>query len=336
MRNLSWIFTVLILISCKNESVDFVTLKGTVKTENLDKFKLENRTYSKEITVKEDGSFSDTLKVEEGIYIMSNGNDRVTVFLKNGYDLSLAFNGDKFSDGVSFEGVGAETNTFLDNKREFYMSEMGDPKTYFKLDKEEYEAKIAEAKATLQGFRDSTTNLDSTLKSMDLRNDQSFLGYVTSNYEKNHENLVRFAKGKKSPIFNNYENHKGGTTSLSDLKGKYVYLDIWATWCAPCKAEIPFLKQIEAEFHDKNIEFVSISVDKENAHDTWKKMVEEESLGGIQLFADNNFESEFITEYGINAIPRFILLDPQGNIVDSDAYRPSNPQLKELLLELGL
>ena len=171
---------------------------------------------------------------------------------------------------------------------------------------------------------------------MDERNDDMFFGYIESNYEKMHENVMRFAKGKPSPTFINYENSKGGTTSLVDLKGKYVYIDVWATWCAPCKAEIPHLKALEKEFEGKNIEFVSISVDRPEAHETWVQMVKNESLGGVQLFADNNFESEFILEFGISSIPRFILLDPQGNIVDSDAERPSNPKLKELFLELGI
>jgi len=65
-------------------------------------------------------------------------------------------------------------------------------------------------------------------------------------------------------------------------------------------------------------------------------MVKDMDLKGIQLFSDYNFDSEFITQYGINAIPRFILLDPEGNIVDADADRPSNPKLRELFLELGI
>ena len=105
------------------------------------------------------------------------------------------------------------------------------------------------------------------------------------------------AKGKASPSFENFENYKGGTTSLSDLKGKYVYVDVWATWCGPCKKEIPFLKEVESQYHGKNIEFVSISVDdgrgfkaktKELALEAskkgWRKMIAEKEMGGIQLF----------------------------------------------------
>ena len=58
----------------------------------------------------------------------------------------------------------------------------------------------------------------------------------------------------------------GKPVKLSDFKGKYVYLDIWATWCGPCRAEIPFLKKVEEKYHGKKIEFVSISIDEMKDH----------------------------------------------------------------------
>ncbi|MCR8669319.1 TlpA family protein disulfide reductase [Aestuariibaculum sp. M13] len=148
--------------------------------------------------------------------------------------------------------------------------------------------------------------------------------------------LRAVAKGQPSPKFEDYENFDGTTTSLDDLKGKYVYIDVWATWCGPCKAEIPYLKEVEKQYHDKNIEFVSISVDTPDNRDKWKAMVEEKELGGIQLLADNAFDSKFVQGYLIKGIPRFILLDPQGNIVTANAPRPSNEKLVSLFEELKL
>ncbi|WP_162126692.1 TlpA family protein disulfide reductase [Flavobacterium phycosphaerae] len=135
---------------------------------------------------------------------------------------------------------------------------------------------------------------------------------------------------KPAPNFD-YENHKGGKTSLESLRGKYVYIDVWATWCGPCRAEIPFLKTIEKQYEGKNVEFVSISVDVEKDHDKWKNFVTEKSLEGTQLYADKNFMSDFIRAFKINSIPRFILIDPKGVVVDADALRPSNPKLTEQL-----
>lgn len=336
MKKIILFFAVLAIVSCKTETKDYVTLNGKLKTPGIEKLTVQGRGFSKEITVNSDGTFSDTLKVTDGVHAISNGNDRVTLFLKNGYDLNLEFKGENLSDGVLFKGEGAETNNFMQNKRAFYMSDKANPKSYFTLNKEAFDAKLAEAKSELKGYKDKAQNLDSAIVVMDARNDEMFFGYIESNYQSMHETLTTLAKGKASPVFENYENHKGGKTSLTDLKGKYVYIDVWATWCAPCKAEIPSLKALEKEYMGKNIAFVSLSVDKPEAHETWKNMVAAEQLGGIQLYADNNFESQFILDYGINAIPRFILIDTEGNIVDADAPRPSDPKIIDLFAELGI
>ena len=65
-------------------------------------------------------------------------------------------------------------------------------------------------------------------------------------------------------------------------------------------------------------------------------MIKDKEMTGVQLFADNNFQSKFAVDYGVNSIPRFILLDPNGNIVSADAPRPSSPELKTLLAEQGI
>ena len=334
-KKLIWVFFFIIIISCNKEETNFVTLTGTIDNSELKEVTVLGNNFSKIITI-ENGQFSDTLKVINGIHIISNGNDKAAVFLKNGYDLNLNFKGKSLAEGVSFSGKGAGTNNYMDNKRAFYMSEMANPKTYFKLDKENFELKLEEAKATLMKYREDATEIDSLVYSMDLQNDKRFFNYIETNYPKMHESAAKLAKGVKSPEFVNYENIDGTRTSLSDLKGKYVYIDVWATWCGPCKAEIPSLKALEEEFHGKNIEFVSISVDKENAYETWRNMVADKELKGIQLYADKNFGSDFIIEYGIDAIPRFILIDPDGNIVDANTSRPSNPKTKELFKELGI
>ncbi|MGJ8665861.1 MAG: TlpA family protein disulfide reductase [Patiriisocius sp.] len=155
------------------------------------------------------------------------------------------------------------------------------------------------------------------------------LAEVTKRYNE----LKVLTKGNASPTFK-YENHKGGETALADLKGKYTYIDVWATWCGPCIGEIPSLKQVEKDNHDKNIEFVSISIDRKADYEKWRKMVTEKELGGIQLMADNDWKSAFVTDYAITGIPRFILVDPDGNIVSADAPRPSDPQLRKMLDKL--
>ena len=95
---------------------------------------------------------------------------------------------------------------------------------------------------------------------------------------------------------------------------------------------------LEEEYKDKNISFVSISTDDdrrsngswEKARNKWTTMVKGKNLTGIQLWAGKD-DARFSKEYMIRSIPRFILIDPKGNIVDSNAKSPANPTLKEML-----
>lgn len=140
---------------------------------------------------------------------------------------------------------------------------------------------------------------------------------------------TKLTSGSPSPKFSNYENFNGGTTSLDDFKGKVTYIDIWATWCLPCRGEIPALKELEKKFHGKDVAFVSISIDQNK--DEWKEFVKSEDLKGVQLFAENAFESQFIQDYGIRQIPTFIIIDKEGKIVNADAPRPSSDEITGLL-----
>ncbi|MBL0341166.1 MAG: TlpA family protein disulfide reductase [Bacteroidetes bacterium] len=136
-------------------------------------------------------------------------------------------------------------------------------------------------------------------------------------------------KGMPSPDFS-FADMTGKKYSLKDFKGKYIYVDVWATWCGPCKVEIPHLKKLESELHNKNIAFVSICTFDEMAK--WEAMVKEKELSGTQLFAPR--DNDFVKKYNIQGIPRFLLIDKEGKILSSDAKRPSDPTLKDELLSL--
>ena len=144
-----------------------------------------------------------------------------------------------------------------------------------------------------------------------------------------YDKITKLAVGVPSPVFTNYENANGGTSSLSDFKGKLVYVDVWATWCRPCLAEIPALKVLHDKLKGKNIEFVSISIDEDK--EAWRKAVKERELKGVQLIADKAFESQFIQDYGISQIPTFLIIDKDGKIVSPNAPRPSDPDIEKIL-----
>lgn len=119
----------------------------------------------------------------------------------------------------------------------------------------------------------------------------------------------------------------GREYTLADFKGKYVYIDIWATWCGPCRQEIPHLKALEEHYRDAQIEFVSISVDQDK--EKWSKMVSEQDMSGTQLYLGN--ESPFLEAYQVEEIPRFILLDKEGKILDKEMQRPSSEYTRQII-----
>ena len=189
---------------------------------------------------------------------------------------------------------------------------------------------MIEAKKNSDFQKLETAKLDSNFVVLQKQNIEESLFGLKQYY--NQKLAGKKMNNSKAPNFD-YENHAGGKTTLESLKGKYVYIDLWATWCGPCRAEIPFLKELEKGLHDKNIAFVSISTDSEKDHEKWKTFVKEKELTGIQLYADRS-NMDFIKAFNVNTIPRFILIDPSGTVVDADAARPSDPKLKEQLAGL--
>lgn len=127
-----------------------------------------------------------------------------------------------------------------------------------------------------------------------------------------------------------YPDKDGKTVTMASLKGKVVVVDVWATWCGPCKAEIPHLKKLEEEMKGKDVAIISLSTDAPKDKEKWLKMIEDENLGGTQLFAGGP-GNEFSQYYKVNTIPRFLVFDRKGKIVSVDSPRPSNPELKKLL-----
>ena len=124
-----------------------------------------------------------------------------------------------------------------------------------------------------------------------------------------------------------YPDVDGKMVSLSDFK--VVLVDVWATWCGPCRQQIPYLKKLEEEMHGTDVVFGGVSVDESKDKQKWLDFIKTEGLKGGQLLAGG--WSKITKDYKITGIPRFMVFDKKGNIVSVDAPRPSSPELKKML-----
>jgi thiol-disulfide isomerase/thioredoxin len=115
---------------------------------------------------------------------------------------------------------------------------------------------------------------------------------------------------------------------LSDLRGRYVVIDVWATWCGPCRRESPHFEEYADRYTNEDIAFVSISIDDDKK--AWKMDAYGKSQKVLQLWSKNG-GAELSKYYALATIPRFMLIDPKGNIVNAQLPPPSDPEFDNIL-----
>lgn len=122
----------------------------------------------------------------------------------------------------------------------------------------------------------------------------------------------RLAEGKVAPEFSYPTPDGKKNLGPQDFKGKILVLDFWASWCGPCRQEIPHLKEAYKAYHDKGIEFFSVSIDKDGA--AWRKAMKEENMPWEQAQAPKAGK-DVMKLYQFSGIPYILVLDKEGKIV---------------------
>lgn len=331
-----------ILSGCQTEPNPYATISGKISNaaEGAELTISNWEGYKKIITIEKDGTFQDTLKIEEGKYSFSDGNEYGTIYLKNGNYTSFTLDAESFDETLQFEGDDADKSNFMIKylllSHKYFTKEFIESAFSGSGSTKAFDSHFDDYSNAYEDLKASYTSLDANFIS---ETDKDFDGQRKAITEKRNLRIAintEFPKGTPSPEFNDYRNVEGGTLSLSDFKGSNVFIDVWATWCMPCIAEIPALKALEKDYHGKNIKFLGIAIDKEKDFDKWATMVADKELGGTQLFADNDFKSKFIEDYLIKTIPRFIILNENLEVVFADAHRPSDERLRAQLDALNL
>ncbi|MFA5419110.1 MAG: TlpA disulfide reductase family protein [Bacteroidales bacterium] len=116
----------------------------------------------------------------------------------------------------------------------------------------------------------------------------------------------------------------GFSDILAKYKGKVIYLDFWASWCGPCRGEMPHSANMKKQLAGKDVVFVYISSDQDAAK--WEGMIKQLQITGEHYLTNQKAYQEYNQLLNVKTIPRYVIIDREGQIVNSNAPRPSNPQ----------
>ncbi len=132
-----------------------------------------------------------------------------------------------------------------------------------------------------------------------------------------------------------FDNHLTSLQSfLQANKGKVVYVDIWASWCGPCRQQMPFSHELQEKLKDENVVFLYISADDNEK--AWQRSAEQFGLTGANSFLlANGRYNPLVSEWEIQSIPRYVIFDKEGKIAYKDAPRPSEKQTYSILKKLA-
>jgi thiol-disulfide isomerase/thioredoxin len=138
--------------------------------------------------------------------------------------------------------------------------------------------------------------------------------------------LESLGKGKTAPIFE-ASTLDGKKVSLADLKGKFVVIDVWATWCGPCKQQAPYFEKMALKYKSTKIQFVGLSIDE----DIKKWFIDAKTKSKSTLQIHTNDKNAFGKNYSMESIPRFILIDPNGKFINAKMPQPEEPAFEIIL-----
>jgi thiol-disulfide isomerase/thioredoxin len=295
----------------------------------------EGNDICKTIQIASDGTFSDTLLIANRSYKnFIYQKVYIALFLKKGSDLLFTIDANKPYEHVKFTGKDSETNNYISQQTKLSL-EVANSSLYF-LDKKVFKKEMNNVLNNFFKLKEEYKNADALVLSS--YSSESIEANLKWGY-KNQQVIIKKNKslrGKPAPEFHDFKNSKGGVSSLKDFRGKFVCIDVWGTRCSPCMIQIPYFKKIEEKYHGKNIVFIGIAVDEQKSYDRWQAMIKKKKMNGVQLLIDNFWDSQFLKDYGIEGIPRFVIIDPKGNFIDAIAPNPSNVEFEKILKSLNL
>ena len=206
----------------------------------------------------------------------------------------------------------------------------GNPNSYFSG----YLLRKYKSRIPLDSSQIYYTSLTARVKQSDLGKDILSELYARSgdmDFRKHNGDPVLFSQLEKIKSLHDISlpDAAGRVHHLANLKGKYVVVDFWGSWCGPCFENIPYLKNLIAEMKGKPVEFVSISIDTNV--DKWKSALAKHHFPGLNLVDTAGIAASY---YKVPWVPKYVIINPDGSIAQDDAPYPITGELQPLLLSM--
>jgi len=283
--------------------LDSIYKKGLISKKNYN-YKRTNIFYSLNRT---DEKIKEIIKGNNDLHIGSYClmlKDFISNNIKN--KVISVSNGNVINSKESFDYVISNDTLFTQKAKDFLMH------TYLKSIATDFS--IEDFKSRFNIFSNITSNKELIAEIKD----EFLLDYSEINEMKNDVFLID--KNKRKITLKEF---------IKKNKNKYIYIDFWASWCSPCREELPFSRKIIDEYKDDEILFVFISIDKN--FKKWKKATENEKIDKYSFLAINYPNAKFYRDLELKTIPRYLLFNKQGKIIHTNLPKPSSLDLKKVL-----
>lgn len=341
---MKYLFTALFSFAFLLSSSQNASVKGHIFQPTGEKVYLQQ-------IIEEDGKRKllvvDTSSIDEGAFALEarldstqlfrihDGNEMTQVILSPGDELEVTFHTSFFDETMAYSGKGSKKNEFAAN---YYLAKEVKEKEMYDLMNDEIEKEKPDTTRVYEKVDEVYSSLKMLLNDYYgeypellplFENEMEQAELLQKRQRKSFKRWHKFSQVveevKGETIFDfQGTNPDDEEVVISDYKGKPVLIDFWATWCGPCKKEIPYLQEIEKQYGER-VYIVGASVwDKK---DPWKKMVSELGFEN-NMFIPKGKDEELKKRYMLTSIPRYILLDENLTIVNANASRPSSGELQ--------
>ncbi len=321
---LAIVFLVLIFFGDKVDrtKTSVATITGVVANPIGDTIKLRapDSTY---ITTLDSvtGIFSIEFEWDSAAYVsFFHGRESTKMYIQPHDEIQLTIDTEQFDETIKY--TGSDECSYL--AWNYLVSEELDWPNLMDLPVEDidstFRATIEPFVRRAERFQESNPDFYSSI----LKDFDDTIDYIF----KRKEALAALPQPGEDSIDFTFSDRKGNDVSLSDFVGSVVYVDVWATWCGPCVAEIPNLIELEEEYAEHNITFLGVSVDTDSL--AWTNFIDDKGMHGVHVNT-GAWKSQMMEDYAINGIPRFMVFDANGKVVDLDAPRPSSDDIRPLL-----